>query len=203
MCPPSSNLYDRRNISDTTRRLQDMTLEELWELFPIVLEEHNPAWPEWAKDEINNLQSIFLSEFPVINHIGSTAIPSIISKPVVDILVEVSKDIDWQNVKSKMDTNGYICMSESGKRISFNKGYTLKGYAEKVFHIHFHRIGDNAELLFRNYLLSHPDKAKEYERLKKSLLPRYKNDRAGYTEAKTSFIKSVLALAENERGIGL
>ena len=174
-----------------TRRLQDMTLEELWELFPIVLTPYNPQWSIWAKEEIRLLSDILSSCHPIINHIGSTAIKGIQAKPIIDILVEISNDIEWESIKRIMEVNGYICMSESASRISFNKGYTPSGYADMVFHIHFHRIGDNDEILFRDYLIAHPEVAEEYEKLKLSLLPKYKNDRDGYTEAKTAFIKAI------------
>lgn len=169
-----------------------MTLEELWELFPIVLTPHDPKWAIWAKEEIRLLLGLLLSYDPIINHIGSTAIPEIQAKPIIDILVELSPDIDWSQIKDLMEVNGYICMSESAYRISFNKGYTPTGYADKVFHIHFHRSGDNDEILFRDYLIAHPETAKEYEQLKRSLLPKYKNDRDGYTEAKTEFVKNII-----------
>lgn len=83
--------------------------------------------------------------------------------------------------------------------MSFNKGYTPAGYADKVFHIHFHISGDNDEIRFRDYLIAHPDVAKEYERLKLSLLPKYWHDRDGYTEAKTAFVRSVVDIAKNHR----
>lgn len=91
-----------------------------------------------------------------------------------------------------MEDEGYICMSESACRMSFNKGYTPDGYAEKVFHIHFHISGDHDEVYFRDWLTSHPADAKEYEELKLSLLPRYRHDRDGYTEAKTAFIRRII-----------
>ena len=171
-----------------------MTLVELWELFPIVLTPHNPQWAIWAKEEMQLLSDILSSYCPIINHIGSTSIKCIQAKPIIDILVELSTDIGWNQIKDMMETKGYICMSESDSRISFNKGYTPEGYADKVFHIHFHRIGDNDEILFRDYLIAHPEVAKEYEKLKLSLLPKYKNDRDGYTEAKTDFIKRIIEL---------
>lgn len=65
-------------------------------------------------------------------------------------------------------------MSFPDNRMSFNKGYTPAGYADKVFHVHVHRIGDNEEILFRDYLLAHPEYAEEYEKLKLSLLSKYK-----------------------------
>ena len=175
-------------------QLQDLTLAELWELFPIVLTAHNPQWSVWAEEEMRLLSSLLVKYHPIISHIGSTAIPDIQAKPIVDILVEISPDIEWQSITDIFERNGYICMSESETRISFNKGYTPAGYADRVFHVHVHRTGDNDEILFRDYLIANPESAKEYERLKHSLLPKYKNNRDGYTEAKSEFIKTILRL---------
>lgn len=174
------------------RNLMDMTLAELWELFPIVLAPYNPDWSEWANEEILELSVLLKDYSPIINHIGSTAIPNIQAKPVIDILVELNPDTDWPRIKEKMETAGYICMSESENRMSFNKGYTSHGYADKVFHIHFHTVGDNYEIVFRDYLIAHPEVAKEYEQLKLSLLPEYKHDRDGYTEAKSEFVRQII-----------
>lgn len=172
-----------------------MILEELWELFPIVLTPHQAQWSDWAAEEIESLAAL-LSEFtPIINHIGSTAVPGIQAKPIIDILVEITPAAVWQRVREDMEKAGYICMSSSGMRMSFNKGYTPNGYADKVFHIHIHAIGDNDEVYFRDYLRTHPEIAREYEALKFSLLPKYKNNRDGYTEAKTRFVKNITDLA--------
>lgn len=175
--------------------LKNMTLEELWQLFPIVLVPHNPQWSNWAREEITLLSALLSGYNPTINHIGSTAVPDICAKPIIDIIVEVSADIDWLSIKPIMECSGYICMSESEGRVSFNKGYTPDGYAEKVFHIHFHKTGDNDEIFFRDYLIAHPEVAKEYERLKLSLLPKYKNNRDGYTDAKSEFVLQIIKRA--------
>lgn len=177
------------------RTLKDMTLEELWQLFPIVLTPHQLQWKDWAREEIENLTALLSGYCPVITHIGSTAIPNIHAKPIIDILVEINPSADKQQIKEKMGTAGYICMSVSDNRMSFNKGYTSTGYADKVFHIHFHRIGDNDEILFRDYLIAHPEVAEEYELLKLSLIPKYKNDRDGYTEAKSEFVRRTIKQA--------
>ena len=174
-----------------------MTLEELWTLFPIFLVPHNRQWAVWAGEEIGRLSQLLAIFSPVINHVGSTAIPDIEAKPIVDLLVEVDKGIDFQAIKAMMEREGYICMSESTDRVSFNKGYTPEGYAERVFHIHVHRYGDNDELLFRDYLIGHPEAARDYECLKQSLAPRYRHDRDGYTEAKSAFVRHVVGLAKD------
>lgn len=178
------------------RNLKDMTLAELWELFPIVLTTNNPDWSEWADEEILELSTLLRDYTPIINHIGSTAVPNIQAKPIIDILVEIAPDKDWQRVRETMEKTGYICMSVSDTRMSFNKGYTPKGYADKVFHIHFHSIGDNDEIIFRDYLIAHPEAAKQYERLKLSLLPKYRHNRDGYTDAKSEFVRRIIGLAK-------
>lgn len=178
--------------------LKDMSLEELWELFPITLSPHNPEWMTWADNEMQSLSELLTNYTPVINHIGSTAIPCIMAKPIVDILIEISSDCDWHEAKNLLENAGYICMSESKGRMSFNKGYTPTGYAEKVFHIHIHSLGDNDEIRFRDSLRNNPILAKEYEVLKMSLLPKYRNNRDGYTEAKSDFIKAILKFAKGD-----
>lgn len=178
--------------------LNKMSLEELWELFPIVLVPHKKVWAEWARCEIALLSELLTDFAPLLHHIGSTAIPEILAKPVIDILVELSSDIDRTCVKDKMESAGYICMSLSDKRMSFNKGYTCEGYAEKVFHIHFHASGDNDEVFFRDYLNSHPTEARAYEMIKIKLLSLYPKDRDKYTEGKTEFVNRIGLMRRHE-----
>lgn len=172
-----------------------MSLQELWELFPVVLVSHRREWRDWAKEEMQTL-SLLLGRFePIINHIGSTAIPGIKAKPIVDILIEVHCDCRYADIKNLMVASSYICMAESQTRMSFNKGYTPEGYAERVFHIHIHRIGDNDGTYFRDYLISNPDEAKEYEALKLNLASKYRNNRDAYTNAKTEFVKRIVGFS--------
>lgn len=170
------------------KKLSEMTLEELWKLFPIYLTEHQPCWQRWYSEEECLLKNIF-SSTDRINHIGSTAIPSIWAKPIVDILVEIPKERNLLEYKTLITNNGYICMSQSEKGLSFNKGYTENGFAKRVFHLHLRYIGDNNELYFRDYLIEHPDVAKEYENLKLKLWKKYEHNRDGYTNAKTEFVQ--------------
>lgn len=166
--------------------LSEMTLEELWELFPIKLTKHQPYWQDWYQEEERNLLSI-LPDSIKINHIGSTAICGIWAKPIIDILVETNL-CDQDNIKSILLDNEYICMAEAETRIDFNKGYTSDGFAEKIFHLHLREFGDNDELYFRDYLNENPDIAKEYEKLKLSLWSLFEHDRDKYTENKAAFV---------------
>ena len=91
-------------------------------------------------------------------------------------------------------------MSRSDSRRSYNKGYTEEGFAEKVFHLHLVHAGEQPEILFRDYLRTHPDDAKAYEALKLSLWKPYEHDRDGYTNAKTEFVQASLDKArENHK----
>ena len=170
--------------------LEEMSLEELWQLFPIFLREHQDEWKEWYETERLRLLS-FLPEHQIVrlSHIGSTSIETIWAKPIVDILLEIPKEADMAVMRDLLLQNGFLLMSESQGRMSFNKGYTPSGFAERVFHLHLRYEDDNDELYFRDYLQEHPAVAKDYEKLKLSLWKQYEHNRDAYTDSKTDFIK--------------
>lgn len=184
------------------KALSDMTLEELWQLFPIILEEHNHSYKEWYAIEIENIEDTLGPDLiKRINHIGSSAVEGLISKPTVDILLEVDPNSDIELIKSKLINSGWTLMSFSDSpelKISFNKGYTPEGFAEKVFHLHVRYLGDWKELYFRDYLFAHKDVADEYGKLKMGLLKEYEHNRDGYTDAKSDFINKYTEIARNE-----
>ena len=166
-----------------------MSLEELWQLFPIFLTEYQPVWKAWYVEEEAFLKKS-VPQIERISHIGSTALASIHAKPIVDILVEVPAECDLLNCRQSLLDCGYTYMGHSSDGLSFNKGYTEKGFAERVFHLHLRHTGDNNELYFRDYLLEHPEVAAAYEELKLALWKKYEHNRDGYTNAKTEFIQA-------------
>ena len=173
-----------------TKELSEMSLQELWNLFPIFLIPHDDKWDIYY-NEIKNFLEKTLSAYPVerISHIGSTAVSGIWAKNIVDVMVEISKCADINNVAKKIEESGFVRMSTEKNRISFNLGYTKNGFAEKVFHLHLRYSGDNDELYFRDYLNEHPQTAKEYEVLKLKLWKQFEHNRDAYTNAKTEFIQ--------------
>lgn len=170
------------------KKLSEMTLEELWELFPIVLTEHKPFWAEQYKEEVSALKTI-LPPDTEYHHVGSTAIDGIMAKPIIDILIAVDAPEKLRETADILQKHGYIVMASSELRISLNKGYTQNGYAERVFHLHVRLKNDTDEIYFRDYLNAHPETAKEYEKLKLRLWKKYEHDRDAYTNAKTEFVK--------------
>ena len=189
------------NYLNMGKDLSEMTLEELWELFPIFLVEHNDRW-EVYYDEIEKELTGLLSDQHVvrISHIGSTAVQEIWAKNIVDVMVEIPENNSMKDVARILEQNGFTIMSAEANRISLNKGYTENGFADKVYHIHLRYAGDNDELFFRDYLNDHTDVAKEYEALKLRLWKQYEHNRDAYTNAKTDFITKWTAEAQKEYG---
>lgn len=172
-----------------------MTLEELWQLFPIILTEHKACWSDWYNYEVEQLKNILTTD-TIYHHIGSTAIKGIAAKPIIDILIVVNSIDQLKRAATLLQANGYIIMSSTENRISLNKGYTENGFAEKVFHLHIRLQTDVDEIYFRDYLNAHPDIAKEYEQLKLRLCKTYEHNRDAYTDAKTDFVTRYTNLAK-------
>ncbi|MBO4457810.1 MAG: GrpB family protein [Butyrivibrio sp.] len=184
-----------------SKELSEMTLEELWQLFPIYLVEPQDDWNKKYK-EIEDLLQETLKDFSVkrISHVGSTSIKGIWAKDIIDVLVEIPKDQNLQAISKKLVQNGFTEMWTDERHISFNKGYTSEGFAEKVYHVHVRYVGDNDELYFRDYLNEHPELAKEYEQMKLELWKKYEHNRDAYTEAKSEFIRKCTEKARKEYG---
>lgn len=178
-----------------SKKLCEMTLEELWQLFPIMLTEHDPCWADWYAEEVVTLKSILPPDTDY-HHIGSTAVSGIMAKPIIDILIVVNSPERMKRAASLLQSNGCIVMSTAENRISLNKGYTENGFADKVFHLHIRLENDVDEIYFRDYLIAHPDVAKDYEQLKLRLWKQYEHDRDGYTQAKSELVKKYTALAK-------
>ena len=163
------------------KSLSEMTLEEMWKLFPIILSEHKSCWREWYNKEEKRIATFIGMKNIKIYHIGSTAI-----------------NISMSVIKEMLLNNGYICMHEEKNRKSFNRGYTNEGFAEKVFHLHLHYYGDNDELFFRDYMNENFVLAKKYEKLKLSLWKEFKYNRDAYTNAKSSFVEKYTKCAKKK-----
>lgn len=186
------------------KALSEMSLEELWGLFPIVLKDHNPAYKKWYIDEKEQIENVLgQNVIKRINHIGSSSVKGLIAKPIIDILLEIDNNCDIEQLKIKLCNAGWTLMSfdnEPDFRMSFNKGYTPDGFTEKVFHLHIRFLGDWDELYFRDYLLTNKKVAFEYGRLKQALKEQYEHNRDAYTEAKTEFIAKYTKAARKEFG---
>ena len=175
-----------------------MSLEELWELFSIVLEEHNANYAVWYHAKKECLVQI-LNTYSVrrINHIGSTSVDGLIAKPIIYLLMEFPANDEIYVVAELLKTHGWLVMAQNDteKTIALYKGYTPTGYAERVFHLHIKLESDWGELYFSNYLRQYPDVAQQYERLKFNLKKQFEPNRDAYTNAKSDFVLKYTEIA--------
>ena len=159
--------------------------------FPIILVSHNDKWIQWYNEEEEKLSKL-LEDIPVhIYHIGSSAIPNLKSKNIIDILIETIDDRNFGNIVKILSKEWELRWNEDD-RAFLVKGYCEKGFLDKVFHLHIRKNSDITEVEFKNILLEYPEVAKKYEALKLKLEREYKFDRKGYTEGKTEFIKNII-----------
>ena len=98
--------------------LSEMTLEELWDLFPIFLVQHDDRWKEYYH-EIESTITDLLAGYPVkrVSHIGSTAIQGIWAKDIVDVMVEISDKADMEEIANILEQDGFTVMSSEPHRI--------------------------------------------------------------------------------------
>ncbi len=130
-----------------------------------------------------------------IEHVGSTAIPWVPAKPIIDIAISVE---DPKKAVEKVEECGYEYMGEKGVE---DRYYFVKGTDEnRTHHIHLFEDGHQKykdHILFRNHLIDNRDLAERYGKLKLQLWRKYRGERRKYTEAKSDFIKSILDQAGN------
>ena len=95
------------------KQLNEMSLEELWQLFPIILKEHNPDYSIWYSEEKENLVHLLTPlGMRRINHIGSTSVERLIAKPIVDILAEFPLDYNIDTIAGLLLDNGWLVMAQ-------------------------------------------------------------------------------------------
>ncbi len=165
----------------------------------ITLAPYDPHWPMVFEQERLHLQACLPDDLiGKIEHFGSTAIPGICSKPIVDILVEVaSLDETRKTIAPVLESQGYdyFWRPTWGDDIPpFYAWFIKRGKTGNRTH-HIHMIEKDFEhwnrLLFRDYLIEHPQVAREYSLLKEMLSRINRHDRVAYTAAKAGFIARV------------
>jgi GrpB-like predicted nucleotidyltransferase (UPF0157 family) len=125
---------------------------------------------------------------------ADSAIPDIKAKPTIDILLQVSKNSDSDEIIEAFKSLGYQYTEQPENpppHMMFLKGYTINGFKGQAYHVHVRYKGDWDEIRFRDYLIDHKEIAKEYEALKLELADKYRNDREAYTDSKTEWIQNI------------
>lgn len=160
--------------------------------------EHEVGWEEQAKETIKTLKKIFGHTANDVQHVGSTSIPHIKAKPIIDIAIAVHDFDDVKALFPKLEIAGFIHRPENDT--PWQIFFLCNGQTTDTTTHHIHVVKSNSKewqdyLNFRNYLNSHPSKAKDYENIKLQLMNQYKHDRLGYTNGKAEFIQDVLRQA--------
>jgi GrpB-like predicted nucleotidyltransferase (UPF0157 family) len=161
----------------------------------IDLVDPDPCWPHQYDAEAAALAAV-LPQVPGLRleHFGSTAVPGIRAKPVIDILVIHPEPRHWTRLVDPVLSLGYIYWAENPRtdRMFFVKGMPPYGSC-RTHHLHVRIPADAAaELAFRDRLRSDDALARRYERLKEELAARYPTDREAYTGGKTVFVAAAL-----------
>ena len=162
-------------------------------LFP-----HDPAWEELALDAIMRLRGVLGHAAQDIRHIGSTSIPHIAAKPIIDIAVGMNEPDDILPFAPQLEQNGFIrrpCNDNEWQRF-----FSCGDFAAdtRTHHIHVVRHGGKEwrnYVNFRDYLTRRPEEAQLYETVKLELAARFPGDRAAYTEGKCEIISYLLRKA--------
>lgn len=164
----------------------------------VILEPYNPDWKTLFLQEKSVLQPIFGDH--EVYHTGSTSIPGLSAKPIIDMLVGLDSLAEFERYRAKLESLGYVSMPEREKSWEI---FIPKGTDDARSH-YLHVLVDGSPeyeriLLFRDYLIAYPLEATRYETLKRELADRYANDRSAYTASKASYIESVIEKAARWR----
>lgn len=168
-------------------------------LGPIVrLVEYNPEWPRLYLVEEARILAAIGRWVSGIEHVGSTAIPGMAAKPILDILVGLRKLDDALCCIHRMEGLGYEYVPEYEKELPMRRYFRKGPKGSRTHHVHMVEKGSDfwlEHVRFRDFLRDHPDDARRYEQLKRELATRFENDRDAYSSSKTGFIKSILGKA--------
>lgn len=166
--------------------------------------DYDPRWPDLFAAEASLLRNVLPSDaFIAIEHAGSTAIPGVAAKPIIDIFVAVPLIADAKRTLIEpIKAIGYVYWEDNPnpERMFFVKGMPPFG-ARRTHHVHLCEPSSehwSRPLLFRDYLRQHPDQARAYVALKHDLAERFRDDREGYTAAKEAFVLDIVVKARNE-----
>jgi GrpB-like predicted nucleotidyltransferase (UPF0157 family) len=181
---------------------------------PIIIVDYDPAWPARYAAEARRL----LGAGPLVEHIGSTSVPGLAAKPVIDILIGVDDpallDVSAEEQADPVNPKP-IAPAGNAPHVALARAiiacdFTYRGVNGLPGRLYFFRHGTDSahvhvaardswivhdHLVFRDWMRFHPEDARAYEKLKRGLAEKFRNDRLAYTMAKTDFIRGILLKA--------
>ncbi len=166
----------------------------------VVIAVYDLSWPEIYAGEAQAIRQALGDILVGVEHVGSTAIPGLAAKPVIDILVGVTVLAEAEAKIPALEALGYECRGENGipGRLFFRKGLVE---FRRTHHLRLVEAGHEqwkSLLAFRDYLRSHPGDAQRYEALKRALAEQFRDNRAAYSKGKTQFVQAILEKARQQ-----
>ncbi len=160
---------------------------------------YEEQWQSLFEEEKKCLQAVVGNYVLDIQHVGSTSIPGMSAKPIIDIAIAVNNFEEATICIAPIEQLGYVYRGENGipRRHYFRKG------DPRTHHLHMCEVTSREwanQILFRDYLSQHPEKAEEYKSLKKKLAQQYDKDRESYLKEKAPFIEEILLLGRQNGG---
>lgn len=165
----------------------------------VIIVDYNPNWPAMFEEEKTAILAGAGEWIEDIQHVGSTSVPGLAAKPIIDIMIAVYDLALVEKCVWPIASLGYAYMGEFGlpERHFFRKP-PADGWYKRTHHIHMVLKGSNQwknQIHFRDYLRTHPEACQQYQDLKRDLSQRYSEDRFGYGDAKQDFIFAILRKA--------
>ncbi len=165
---------------------------------PIRIEPYDPRWPSMFEEDRRRILEAVGEYVSAVVHIGSTSVPGLAAKPIIDVMVAIKSLADAPACVAPLAAIGYEYVPKY-ETVMPERRYFRRGPHGAGTH-HLHMVERSSEfwevhLLFRDYLRSHAEAAAEYEKLKRDLAAEHGSDRGAYTDAKTDFIKSSIEKA--------
>ncbi|MFJ7666944.1 GrpB family protein [Lysinibacillus sp. NPDC097195] len=152
---------------------------------------YSEKWMHIYMEEAEKLKVIFGNEILAIYHIGSTAVPGLKAKPIIDIMPVVNDLNNVDNYNLAMQAIGYVPKGENG---IVQRRYFQKGGDNRTHHVHIYQVGSSEitrHLAFRDYLIAHPDEMRSYGTLKQKLAHQFPYDINSYINGKESCVKDI------------
>ncbi|GAA3456114.1 GrpB family protein [Dactylosporangium matsuzakiense] len=163
---------------------------------PVEIVDYDPGWPGRFAALAAALRAALGDVAPRIDHIGSTAVPGLAAKPVIDIQISVRSLDPVDPFRDPLERLGYVYRADNPER---TKRYFREPPGRPRTHIHIRRQGTFAEqfpLLFRDYLRAHPAAAAEYATEKRRCAARFRLDRPAYVQAKDECVWALIRRAD-------
>ena len=162
----------------------------------IVVTDYNPIWPKMYEEEARSIEKILADNCVAVYHIGSTSVPGLAAKPVIDIMAVVRSLEKADAAAEEFSETGYEYLGEFGIA---GRRYLRKGGEERTHQVHIFQADDwnniGRHLAFRDYMRTHEKEREEYAKIKIDLAQRFPYDIAGYCDGKENFVREREKLA--------